>query len=195
MAVHFSHRRYFWGGLFVVIGVLLLLDTLTIIEFGDFVRKFWPLVLVLIGIKLIISGGITRHKFGAGDVDSVESVSKINMKHTFGDVRVKLDSKEFMGGIISNVFGNIEVDMEELSVKEGIYHLELRGVFGDLVIIMPKQAQVSLSASTSFGTVRIKDRSSSGISGHLDYTSDGYHEADCKLSIDAHQSFGDIKVF
>ena len=194
MSMNFSLRRYFWGLLFVGIGVLLLLDSLGQLDFEDFIGTYWPVLLILIGIKMLLAGG-PRSSFRAGDIDTVETTAKVNVKHTFGDVRLKLDSKEFIGGNISNVFGNIEVDMENIRLKEGIHHLELKGVFGDLVVILPKNAPVSVTASTSFGTGRIKDRSSSGIAGDLVYTTEGYHQAESKLAIEAHQTFGDIRVF
>jgi predicted membrane protein len=85
--------------------------------------------------------------------------------------------------------------LEEIALKEGNHLLRLNGVFGDLIIVLPKKAPVSVVASTTFGTVRIKDRSSSGVSGHLSYISDGYQEAPGKLFIQAHQVFGDLRVF
>lgn len=194
MSINLSLRRYFWGLLFIGIGVLLLLDKLGQLDFGDFIGTYWPVIIILIGLKMFFAGS-ARTRFRAGDVDAVETSAKVNVKHTFGDVRLKLDTKEFAGGIISNVFGNIEVDMEYIMLREGIHHLELKGVFGDLVVILPKQAAVSVTATSSFGAVRIKDRSSSGLSGYTTYTSDGYHKAESKLAIEAHQTIGDIRVF
>jgi len=131
----------------------------------------------------------------AGDVDSIDESSRIDFKHTFGDVRLKLNSKEFSGGEVSNVFGNIEVDMEEMGLAEGDHSLNLKGVFGDLIIILPKEIPYSISASTSFGSTRIKDRGSSGMSGSLQFASEDFNAAESKLNINASQVFGDIRVF
>ena len=41
-----------WGGVLVVLGLIFLLDSLAIISF-DFVRRFWPLAFVFLGLYLI----------------------------------------------------------------------------------------------------------------------------------------------
>jgi hypothetical protein len=44
-----------WGLGFVVVGTLMLLDRLNYLEFnfGHFVRTWWPLVLVIIGLGMV----------------------------------------------------------------------------------------------------------------------------------------------
>jgi len=44
-----------WGLVFIVIGSLMLLDRLDFIifDFGDILRTWWPLVLVIIGLGMI----------------------------------------------------------------------------------------------------------------------------------------------
>ncbi len=47
-------RQTPWGGItLIVIGVAFLLATLDIIRIGDLFR-FWPLILILIGAKLVL---------------------------------------------------------------------------------------------------------------------------------------------
>jgi len=194
MSAYFSFRRYFWGLVFIGLGVLLLLDNLHVIDFGDFVARFWPVIIIVVGL-LIIFGKRPNRAYVHGDIDAVEGSDKVEMSHTFGDIRLKLNSQTFAGGGISNVFGNIEVDLENIRLKGGIHHLRLTGVFGDMILILPKNTPVSVSAETSFGTVRIKERSSSGVAGRLHYASEDLEAAADKLVIEARQTFGDIRVF
>jgi len=44
-----------WGLVLILLGSLMLLDRLDIIyfDFGDFLRTWWPLVLVIIGLGMI----------------------------------------------------------------------------------------------------------------------------------------------
>ena len=189
-----SFRRYFWGFVIIGIGVLLLLDNLQVLELGDFAARFWPVIIMAIGL-LIIFGKRPNRVYVSDDVQSTEASEVISLSHTFGDVRLKLDSKNFRGGEISNVFGNIEADLENIIVQECHHRLKMNGVFGDLIIILPKDAAITVLSHTTFGTTRIKDRSSAGVSGQLSYTSRGFEEAVNKLSIEVHQTFGDIRVF
>lgn len=42
------------GFVLITIGILMLVDRYSIVEFGDLVRRFWPLVLILIGIPKLV---------------------------------------------------------------------------------------------------------------------------------------------
>jgi len=194
MLKNMSFRRYFWGFVLIGIGILLLLDNLQVLEISEFAANFWPVLLMGVGL-LIIFGKRPNRVYVSGDVQATEVTDVIKVSHTFGDVRLKLDSKNFCGGEISNVIGNIEVDLENIVVQAGQHRLKMNGVFGDLIIILPKDAAVSVLSHTTFGTARIKDRSSAGVSGQLSYTSRGFEDAANKLSIEVHQTFGDVRVF
>ncbi len=45
----------FWGVLLIGLGVLFLLDNLGIVYFDEIISDYWPLILVAIGLKIIIS--------------------------------------------------------------------------------------------------------------------------------------------
>ena len=195
MSDHGSTQRFFWGFFIIGLGFLFLLDNLGVVDFGDFVSKFWPLILILVGAKMILTRRTSAGVHSRGDVDSVDDSTSVNFNHNFGDVRLKLNSQEFTGGEVSNVFGSVEIDMEDIVLAGGSHKLNLKGVFGDMIIILPKSAPINISANTTFGSVRIKKISSSGISGNLIYKSEDFDSAENSLTIHATQVFGDIRVF
>jgi hypothetical protein len=45
-----------WGTIFIVVGVLMILDRMHMIYFdlGDFLSTWWPLILVIIGLGMIV---------------------------------------------------------------------------------------------------------------------------------------------
>lgn len=49
-----SHRIWL-GGILIVLGLLFLLDSLDIMDFGDFVSNWWPLILIVFGINRIVN--------------------------------------------------------------------------------------------------------------------------------------------
>jgi ABC-type microcin C transport system permease subunit YejB len=43
-----------WGGIvLILLGVMFLLDSMGVMEFNHIIRKFWPVVLILIGINIL----------------------------------------------------------------------------------------------------------------------------------------------
>ena len=195
MSAHCSSHRFFWGLFIIVLGLLLIADNLGIYDFGDFVYRFWPLILILVGLKMIFTKRRESKVHTAGDIDFTDNSSSINFSHTFGDVRLRLNSNEFSGGEVSNVFGDVEIDLEEIILAQGSHKLNIKGVFGDMIIVLPKTEAVTISANTTFGSVRVKKESSSGVSSVLSYKSDNFDSSENKLVIKANQVFGDIRVF
>jgi membrane-bound ClpP family serine protease len=51
MTYHTHHDRFLWGAILIIIGVLFLLDNLGYSIGG--IEKWWPLILVIIGIRLL----------------------------------------------------------------------------------------------------------------------------------------------
>jgi len=51
MSSHYHHDRFLWGAILIIIGVLFLLNNLGYSIGG--IGKWWPIILVLVGIRLI----------------------------------------------------------------------------------------------------------------------------------------------
>lgn len=47
-----GHYR-FWGILFILVGSILIIDAANIMDIGDIFSRYWPMILVAIGISLI----------------------------------------------------------------------------------------------------------------------------------------------
>jgi uncharacterized membrane protein (UPF0136 family) len=47
-------KNYTVGIILIVVGAMFLLDTLGIMEFHFVIRKFWPVVLIVIGIGILM---------------------------------------------------------------------------------------------------------------------------------------------
>ena len=50
-----SQSRIFWGLIFIIVGVLFLLDRLGRINFGEIFSQYWPAIFILIGISMLIA--------------------------------------------------------------------------------------------------------------------------------------------
>jgi predicted membrane protein len=49
--------RIFWGLVLVIIGGLFLLDTLNVAEAGHLLSDYWPVILILVGLWILVSSG------------------------------------------------------------------------------------------------------------------------------------------
>jgi hypothetical protein len=49
------------GFVLITIGALMLVDRYSVLEFGDLVRRFWPLALILIGIPKLVRRATLWH--------------------------------------------------------------------------------------------------------------------------------------
>ena len=196
-----AHRRPYLGAIILItLGVLFLLDNLGIADFGTIISTYWPLILILIGIRIFFRyGRSSTQSSPSGSVISgatqESTASMINNSNVFGDVDLKFNSKEFRGGSISNTFGDMNIDLSEIALAEGEQLLKLDGVFGDLHVLVPKDIEIAVTTHSVFGDVRVLGNMKSGFGQEISYSSPNYSAASKKLRIVSNQVFGDVKVW
>ena len=121
--------------------------------------------------------------------------SALNNSNVFGDVDLKINSKDFRGGSVSTTFGDMNIDLSEISLAEGEQLLKLDGIFGDLHILVPKDIEIFVTTHSVFGDVRVLGTIRSGFGQEISYSSPNYSAATKKLRIVSNQVFGDVKVW
>lgn len=52
--------RIFWGLVLIAVGVLFLFDQLGRLDFGDIIGTYWPVILILIGLSILVGNGFRR---------------------------------------------------------------------------------------------------------------------------------------
>src|SRR5271157_3393542 len=184
-----AHRRPYLGALILIIlWILFLLDNLGIADFGSIITTYWPLILILIGIRIFFRYGRSSTQsspsitMGSGSTQE-SSASAINNSNVFGDVDLKISSKEFRGGSISNTFGDMNIDLSEIALAEGEQTLKLDGVFGDLHVLVPKDIEIYVTTHSVFGDVRVLGNIKSGFGQEISYSSPNYSAATKRLRI------------
>ncbi len=182
----------FWGFLLVGLGVIFLLDKLDVIDFGDFVSTFWPVVLIVIGIKLVLS----KNRDAPSESEQPLTISDQHIKYSkvYGDVKLHIDSQDFNGGSISTVVGEIDLDLAKSNITAGEKILNLSGVIGEISVILPKTLEVSVKANATIGDIKILDIKDDGFFINRTYHSEGYETAKKKLYISVSQVIGDIEI-
>ncbi|MDZ7262827.1 MAG: cell wall-active antibiotics response protein LiaF [candidate division KSB1 bacterium] len=198
-------RSIFWGVVIILIGLLFLLDNLGYLNAGRLISQYWPLLLVALGIYIILR---PSHKEGAwrdrqasgwhsslGDISESISSDTVNLSHVFGDIWVTLDSKNFQGGRISTVFGDLKVDLQHIDVAPGEHTLYLNGMLGDIKVSVPRNVPFYVRGNIILGELKFMEEKRSGFSQTSTYKSEGYDTSDKKLNIVANQTVGEIKIW
>ena len=96
----------FWGLVLIVLAALLLLHQMNLLP-GDLFGYFWPAVIILFGIWMILRPS-RKPKFDWQEYvveDANDNENRIEANSVFGGSKKKIVSKDFKGGEINSVFG------------------------------------------------------------------------------------------
>lgn len=198
-----SQRRPYLGGIILVtLGILFLLDNLGFASFGDIISTYWPVILILIGVRIFFRyGNSPTQPYAEGQhtvitgMTQESSASLLHSSNVFGDVDMKITSKDFHGGSISNTFGDMNIDLSEMQLADGEQLLKLDGVFGDLHVLVPKDMEIFVTAHSLFGDVRVLGNVKTGIGQELSHTTPSFGGSTKRLRLYCNQVFGDVRVW
>lgn len=197
-----SNNGLFWGGVLIFFGVLFLLDNFYILDFGDFISTYWPLILVAIGIKILLD-----HRRQQGESDEIESVESVNTygeisetegiseSNVFGDINLNITSESFRGGSVSNVFGDIKLDISKTKLKEGTTKIFISGVFGDITVVTPNDVPLKTRSSCVAGDIAVRGNKKEGLFPKFEQTEDVYETSKTRLFISVSTVFGSTTIF
>lgn len=135
------------GYILLAIGAFFILPKF--FDVPDFWRSlFWPSILILLGL-LIIFGKGKRHKHirnvSGSDDDLLDDVA------VFGGSDQVMNSQNFQGGKITNIFGGAKYDMRKVVLAEGKNYLEVTMIFGGSKFIVPEDWDIKLEITSIFG--------------------------------------------
>ncbi|HUN66262.1 MAG TPA: LiaF domain-containing protein [Bacteroidota bacterium] len=188
-------RNITWGIALLILGLLLLLDNLGIADFGDMVGKFWPLIIIAVGIMILTRRG--RHggtpSSPAGPLPSING-DIVDESFVFENLYRKITSSSFKGGSISTIFGNAFIDLSGTTPAEGEYILRHHSVFGDSTILLAPQAPVAVQASTIAGHFRILGQQRGGFGSDMRVVSPTYAGSANRLTLVITKVFGNVIV-
>ncbi len=150
-----NHRNILsFPGLFLVfLGGIFLLTQNNILEW-DFIVKFWPAILIIIGLSLLTGNGKKSKRVkDSGDKDNY--ISGVAL---FSGLERKISSKSFRGGNITALFGGAEIDLRNAKISPDGASLDLTALFGGVEIRLPDEWNIELNSTALFGGVGNKCR-------------------------------------
>lgn len=153
------------GVILMLLGGAFLLSRMDIIDFSAV--SIWSIILIALGILIILGAlknmfskkkkicsdaacGVTldkKHSRRSFHNDS----SVIDVNCIFSGTEEKLQVKDFKGGDVNSIFGEVKLDLLDCELAEGINYLEVNTVFGGVTIFAPASWKIEMKRSCVFG--------------------------------------------
>lgn len=167
--IQFCSRSITSGLVFAAVGIffeipkLYFLFPAYVFDDGSFARTYWPVLLIVVGLLILIVGSRHKHKnwntvSSFGGVCSSEGVDeakcedgKINYKFMFSGAKNIFLEPVFKGGTIEATFGGIEFDLRRTSLPEGTTTLYINTTFGGAVLYIPPTWYVEIQNQSVMG--------------------------------------------
>lgn len=147
----------FAGLLFVLMGMLLLADSLGIMRVS--LGQLWPLVLVFFGASMVWRG---VHGRPAVSNDSTATVSGIAI---LGGLKRGSNSRAFKGGDLTAIMGGCEIDLRQAAI-DGEATIDVFAMWGGIEIRVPEDWAVISRVVPLLGGVEDKTRPPQGAGAH-----------------------------
>jgi len=196
------NSRLLWGGIMIMFGVLFLFHNLNWLNFGEVMHDFWPLILVAVGIKIILSrkaAGKTDFSPAAGagnfTASPAYSTDYLAENRFVGDTHLQINSQAFQGGTASNFIGDVTLDLSGITLAEGQRNLTVSGFIGDVTLVAPKNVPYAIHASITIGDLVMFGRKEGGFGLNRVHKSPNFDAAITRLNIRVSFFIGDIKIF
>lgn len=182
-------KNFFLGIIFILLGVLLLLDNLEVLDFFETIGTYWPLLLIFVGIYYILyskNKELEKHKNIQNDL--------IHHSSLYRDIDLKFESKNFKGGSVSTFIGNINLDISNIEFSGGEKILRVNSFIGDIFLKIPDKYNLSFNCSTALGDLKVLDKSSNGLFRNLKFEVVKSESTSQKIHIITSQFIGDLKI-
>ena len=132
-------RHVFVPALVAGIGGVLLLGTTGVVD-ADAWSLFWPVVLILVGFRLLV-----------GRMGGDEEGPRASVFAAFYGSRVRVTSRAFKRGTVTSLFGGATLDLREAELQDGRGAVDVFVAFGGAEVIVPDHWRVRTSGLPLFG--------------------------------------------
>jgi len=151
----FTEREKMGNVIGLIIGVVLLLCAWDILSFSVLWKLFVPAVIVIVGLKLVLSG-VRGNK--AGEIIAVMKENGNDPRigfAAFSGTDVNFDGEVFDGAELTAVFGGVECDLRRAVIEKDAA-IKVSAIFGGIDILVPENVNVKVNSTSLFGGVSNK---------------------------------------
>ena len=212
MARSHHSQAYFWGFILILLGLLFLLQNLGYLDVGEVIRRYWPVILILIGLRILFNRresnsayhstittgqekteSDTANKEKSAANKTYQQVETKTYNNVFGDIHLRFDNQHLEQFFANNVFGDIDLNFTGAKF-ENEATIRVNGVFGDIDIIMPTNVQVEVKANFIAGSSRIFGEHESGLFKNITYTAPAVSKKLPVVYLETSHIFRDIRI-
>lgn len=142
---HLFKRSGLWFGALalITIGTILQINNLKIIP-DDSKKLIWPIIIIMVGIWIIMS-----HKKRTGENVPIDDSN--NYFALFSGINTKNESDDFKGGNVTAIFGGVELDLCNATIKDEKVFIDATAIFGGVEIKVPENWKVNVTGLPIFG--------------------------------------------
>jgi predicted membrane protein len=142
------------GGVWILVGTILLGGRLGLFHANIF--SLWPLILVLVGARIV-------WQTTAGDraVDQGDAGATVSAIAVMGGFERRITSHEFRGGEITAFMGGGKLDLREAMPAGGQAVINIFAMMGGFEILVPETWRVISEVTPFMGGIEDKSRTSS----------------------------------
>jgi predicted membrane protein len=136
------------GAIMLIVGFFFLLPRILFLPVATY-QLFWPALLIIIGLVILLNTPAQRKRFNISKTglygDELEDVN------VFGRQDRVIESKNFRGGEIVNVFSGGDYNFLKSALAPGRNVLEMVIIFGAIKVIVPDDWVVKVDVTAVFG--------------------------------------------
>jgi predicted membrane protein len=155
--VHLSQARTsagtVGGGIWILVGVVLLGNRLGFVHANIF--SFWPLILVLVGARIVWQTMDTNRTVDPGDAGATVSAIAV-----MGGFERRVTSHDFRGGDITAFMGGGKLDLRDAMPAGGQAAINVFAMMGGFEILVPETWRVISEVTPLMGGIEDKSRTS-----------------------------------
>lgn len=136
----------FTGVLLVLVGSWLLVWELGYVDYSPW--DYWPVILVLIGLRLLaqglrgtVAGGTLA---SGGFADAGDAAATVNALAVLGSTRCTNRSPSFRGADLAAFMGGCELDLREARIAEPPAVIDAFAMWGGVDVIVPRDWHVTI---------------------------------------------------
>jgi len=137
---------WLWNGGHITVGAITLAHGAGLIgfSFGDLLFRYWPLILIALGVFLL-------YQYNRRPAPGLPSaVERIEHDSIFGDFKLTQPGWRLRDVRASSVIGDMKIDLSKADIPDGETVLDLSAVVGDIDVWAPLGLPVALDARCTF---------------------------------------------
>lgn len=172
-----NQAQLIFGGLLIFFGALALLTNLFDIDFSNF---FLPAVLIFVGLLVIFR----PRSLSPGTAFKLRPLGDVIHR---GDWKVSSEEVWFF-------LGSLKMDMSTADIPSGETSFRVFGFIGDVRLVIPEGVGVSVTDMAFITDDRLLGKKYGGFFTPIDWSTEGYENADRKIRIERVAFLGNVRV-